>query len=40
MLHDVFFYVQRFEMRGDCFVDIGAIVDHSCLNFLFTDIYR
>ena len=25
-----------FEVRGDCsFVDIGEIVDHHCLNFLF-----
>jgi hypothetical protein len=22
-------------MRGDCFVDIGGIVDYHCLNFLF-----
>ena len=33
------FHVQWFEVRGDCtfvcFVDIGGIVDHHCLNFLF-----
>ena len=23
------------KMRGDCFVDIGVIDDHHCLNFLF-----
>jgi hypothetical protein len=26
---------QILKMRGDCFVDIGGIDDHHCLNFLF-----
>ena len=30
-----FFCIQWFEVRGDCFVDIGGIVMHNCLNFLF-----
>ena len=29
------FYVQSFEMKGDCFVHICCIVDYHCLSFLY-----
>ena len=29
------FYVQSFEMKGDCFVHICCIADYHCLSFLY-----
>jgi hypothetical protein len=33
-----FYYVQRFEVRGD-FIIIGGIVDNHCLNFIFINVW-